>query len=428
MSGNHRENKRPHPPTLAIDGGTPVRQEYLVFGRPCLGEEEIAEVVDTLRSGWIGQGGKTQLFESRFASYIGCKHALALNSCTAGLHLSLLVSGIKPGDEVITTPMTFVATVNSIVHVGAKPVFVDIDPVTLNIDPRLIEEKITDRTKAILPVHFGGLPCEMEHVESIASGYGLAVIQDAAHAIGARYNGKRIGNHGSLTSFSFYANKNITTAEGGMVTTDDDAIAEKINIYRLHGLSSDAWQRYRAKELITSEAIFPGFKYNMTDLQASIGLHQLAKVERFLQTREAFAELYDEAFGELEEVSLQPRPADIRHSRHALHLYVLRLKLHKLRADRDQFVRAMRAENVGVGVHYSPVHLHPYYRETFRSRQGDFPNAEKISESVMSLPLTPGMSQEDVHDVIAGVRKVLAHYSKRHVAAPMPCQVSSAGD
>ena len=263
---------------LAIDGGSPVRNEFLPFGVPSLGDDEIREVIETIRSGWIGTGPKTQEFEQDFAAYVGAKHTVAVNSCTAGLHLSLLVSGVGPGDEVITTPLTFVATANVIEHCGAKPVFVDIDPRTLNIDPASVERAMTERSRAILPVHFGGLACDMDELRAIAEKHRVALIVDAAHAVGTRYKGEMVGNIGDLTSFSFYPNKNMTTIEGGMVTTNSEEWDELLRIYRLHGLSRDAWKRYQSHRLSLSDAILPGYKYNMTDIQASFGLHQLRKL------------------------------------------------------------------------------------------------------------------------------------------------------
>lgn len=398
--------------TLAIQGGQPVRDDYLVFGAPCLDEEEITEVVKTLRSGWIGQGYKTKLFEEKFAQYVGCQHAIAVSSCTAGLHICLHLADIQPGDEVITTPMTFAATGNVIFHTGARPQFVDIDPQTLNINPDLIEEKITERTRAIIPVHFGGLPCDLDRIREIAKKYNLTVIEDAAHAIGARYNGKKIGNYGSLTSFSFYANKNITTVEGGMITTDDPELADKISSYRLHGLSSDAWGRYHKKKLIVSEAIFPGFKYNLTDFQSSLGIHQIEKVERFLEVREKYAEIFDQEFKDSEYVSTQFRPTDIEQNRHALHLYLIILNPERFSTSRDEILEAIRAENIGVGIHYKALHLHPYYRQKLKYNEGDFPVSEWVSQNAITLPLTPCMSLQDVSDVLLGVTKVLKHYRK----------------
>jgi len=394
---------------VALEGGEPVRRDFLPFNAPSLGDDEIAEVADTIRSGWIGTGPKTQRFEKMFQDYIGCHHAVAVNSCTAGLHLSLILSNVGPGDEVITTPLTFAATANVIVHQGARPVFVDIDRATLNIDPSLIEAKITERTKAIIPVHFGGLACDMDDILALAAQYGLAIIEDAAHALGGKYRGVMVGSLDTLACFSFYPNKNLTTGEGGMVTTNDASMAEKLTIYRLHGLSKDAWQRFQVKKLLLSEVLYPGYKYNMTDLQASLGIHQLMKQERFYQIRKRYAQMYDDALNDLPEVTLQPRPKE-EENRHALHLYLLILNLERLSADRDRIVSALRAENIGAAIHYKALHLHPFYRKAYGYGEGMLPNAEHISERVLSLPLTPSMSEEDVEDVIKGVRKVLRYY------------------
>ena len=398
-------------PQLAIDGGTPVRENFLVFGKPCLGEEEEREVLDTLRSGWIGTGPKALRFEQMFAEYVGAKHALAVNSCTAALHLSLVAAGIKPGDEVITSPLTFAATANVAIHAGARPVFADIDPQTLNISPANIERAITDRTRAVIVVHFGGLPCQMDEIMAMARHHNLVMIEDAAHAVGARYNGRLIGSLGNLACFSFYANKNLTTAEGGMVTTDDDEVSERIAIYRLHGLSRHAWQRYASRRLMLSDALYPGYKYNMPDLLASLGIHQLRRVEDGLVVRERYARMYDAAFSEILGVRLQPRPSDGR-SRHGLHLYVLLLDLTQFRATRNQVIDALLAENIGAALHYRAVHMHPYYRDTFGYQPADFPVAAAVGESILSLPLTPCMTEQDVADVIAAVCKVLAAYRK----------------
>ncbi|WP_416201854.1 DegT/DnrJ/EryC1/StrS family aminotransferase [Thermoflexus sp.] len=376
-----------------------------------MGEEEIAEVVDTLRSGWIGMGPKTARFEQLFRDYVGSRHAVAVSSGTAALHLSLIACGIGPGDEVITTPLTFPATANVILHQGATPVFVDIDEQTLNIDPALVEERITPRTRAIIPVHFGGLPCEMDRLMQIARRHALYVIEDAAHALGARYRGRLIGTIGDFTAFSFYANKNITTAEGGMVTTHDDVAADLIRAYRLHGMTHDAWIRFQSKNLVFSEAIYPGYKYNMTDIQASLGIHQLKRLEAFLDIRERYAARYDEAFADLPGVSIPPRMLR-EGDRHALHLYLLILDVERLKVDRDEIVRALRAENIGAAVHYKPVHLHPYYRQRFGFRGGEFPKAERIAERLVSLPLSPKMTPRDVDSVILAVRRVIGYYLK----------------
>jgi dTDP-4-amino-4,6-dideoxygalactose transaminase len=396
---------------LAIDGGTPVRDQFLVFGKPCLGDEEAQEILDTLRSTWIGTGPKTIKFEQMFAEYVQSKHALAVNSCTAALHLGLLAAGIGPGDEVITSPLTFAATANVVIHTGARPVFADINPVTLNIDPKNIERAITPRTQAIIPVHFGGLPCEMDEIMSLAKQNNLVVIEDAAHAVGTRYKGRMIGGLGNLACFSFYANKNLTTAEGGMVTTDDDDLAEKIEIYRLHGLSKHAWQRYSSRKLLLSDAIYPGYKYNLTDLAASLGIHQLKKQENFWAIRERYAHIYDGAFGHMPGVRLQPRPQD-GENRHALHLYVLILDLKQFRVPRNQIIDALLAENIGAALHYRALHTHPYYAQTYGYVPADYPNAALIGESILSLPLTPGMTEVDVNDVIEAVNKVFSVYRR----------------
>lgn len=396
---------------LAIHGGDPARETFLPFGAPCLGEEEIAEVVATLRSGWIGTGPKTQYFEEIFAQYVGSRYAVAVNSCTAGLHLSLLVNDIGPGDEVITTPLTFAATANVVEHCGARPVFVDIDSTTLNIDPALIEAAITPRTKAIIPVHFGGLPCDMNTIMQVADRHGLVVIEDAAHAVGARYRGRMIGSIGHLTNFSFYPNKNLTTIEGGAITTDNESWAEKLQIYRLHGLSRDAWKRYSTRRLMLSQAVLPGYKYNMTDVQASLGIHQLRKLESFLEVREQYASLYDRAFAQLPGVTLQPRPTT-NGTRHGLHLYVLILDPERFTVGRSEVIDALLAENIGVALHYRALHTHPYYREKYGYKPEDYPHANRIGERILSLPLTPGMMDKDVRDVIHAGEKVLSHYRR----------------
>lgn len=396
---------------LAIDGGKPVRDTFLPFGVPCLGEEESNEILDTLQSGWIGTGPKVTRFEKMLADYVGAPYAVTVNSCTAGLFLSLLVSGIGPGDEVITTPLTFGATANVIVHCGARPVFVDIDPVTLNIDPANIEGAITPRTRAILPVHFGGLACDMDAIGEIAQRHGLVVIEDAAHAIGTRYRGRMIGSFGNLTSFSFYPNKNMTTGEGGAITTDNPDLAEQLEIYRLHGLSRHAWQRYTTRRLMLSDVVVPGYKFNMTDLQASLGIHQLNKLESFLEIRTEYAHRYDEAFANWEGIRLQPRPQNPE-DRHALHLYVLIISPEHFKVSRNQIIDALLAENIGAALHYRALHTHPYYAKTFGCRAEDYPQAAAVGESIFSLPLSPKMTIDDVGDVITGVCQVLEAYQR----------------
>jgi dTDP-4-amino-4,6-dideoxygalactose transaminase len=394
---------------LAIEGGTPVRSSFLPFGVPCLGEEEISEVVATLRSGWIGTGPRVQRFEHEFATYVGVRYAVALSSCTAGLFLSLVALGIGPGDEVITTPFTFAATVNVIEHVGARPVLVDIDPITLNLDPRGVERAVTPRTRAIIPVHFGGLACDLEALQRIADRHGVVIIEDAAHAVGTRYHGKLVGTLGKVASFSFYANKNLTTAEGGMVTTDDPTLADMVQLLRLHGLSRDAWQRFATRRLMKSDIVLPGYKCNMPDLAAAIGIHQLRKQEEFLAVREHYARRYDAAFADVP-VRLQPRPRDLTQNRHSLHLYVLILEPGAWRVHRDHVIVALLRENIGAALHYRAVHTHPYYRNKYGFTPEDYPHAYQAGERILSLPLTPGMSESDIEDVINAVYKVASAY------------------
>jgi dTDP-4-amino-4,6-dideoxygalactose transaminase len=389
-----------------------MREEFLVFGKPQIGEEEIAEVVATLRSGWIGMGPRTIEFERAFAEYVGAKHAIAVNSCTAALHLALIAAGVGPGDEVITTPMTFAATANVIVHTGATPVFADVDRRTQNIDPARVAERITPRTKAILPVHMLGRPAELDPLMALAAAHDLAVIEDAAHAAEAIYRGRHVGTIGHFTAFSFYATKNITTGEGGMLVTGDDAAAERLRVLRLHGISKDAWKRYSAEGFSPYETIEPGFKYNMLDLTAALGLHQLRRVEENLALRERYVALYNEAFAELPGLivpALEPLgPGD----RHAQHLYPILLDLDRLTLDRAGFIDALQERRIGTGIHFTAVHLHQYYRERFGYRRGDFPEAEYISDRTVSLPLSPAMTERDVEDVIAAVTDVVAAHRR----------------
>lgn len=396
--------------TLAIEGGKPVRKEILPFGVPFIGAEEIREVTNTLESGWIGTGPKVQQFESEFASYVNARFAVALNSCTSGLHLALILAGVRAGDEVIVPSLTFVATANVVEHVGARPVIVDIDPISLCISSTEIEKAISPRTRAVIPVHFGGMPCDLDSIATLASTFNLLVIEDAAHAVGARFCGKMVGSISPFTSFSFYATKNLTTGEGGMVTTDVEHWDEALRRYRLHGLQRDAWARY-GKELIQPNAVLPGYKYNMTDVNASIGIHQLHKQELFLEKRRRIAEQYDLVFQELGGlVRVQPRPS--LNTRHAQHLYTLILDLKQLTVDRDAVVRALLAENIGVAVHFLPVHMQPYYQKKYGYLPTQLPNSHVVGESILSLPLMPQMTDNDVLDVIEAVTTVLAAYKR----------------
>ena len=386
-----------------------MRKDFLIFGSPKIEQEEIDEVVDSLKSGWISTGPKVAKFEALFKDYIGSKHALALNSCTAGLHLSMIVAGLKPGDEVITTPMTFGATGNSIIHSGAKPVFVDISLPAMNIDPCKIEEKITPKTKAILPVHFAGRPCNMRIIKEVAQKHHLTIIEDAAHAIEATYHGQKIGTISDLTVFSFYVTKNLVTGEGGMITTDNDTYAEKIQTYALHGMSRGAWKRYSDEGFKHYGIVYPGFKYNMMDIQASLGIHQLKRIENYYKRRKEIWQRYDEAFCNL---PLDTPPPPEENTRHAYHLYTILLRLEELNTDRDTIQQVLFEENIGTGIHFISLHLHPYYQKTFGFKKDDFPNAAYVSERTISLPFSANLSDEDVDDVITTVTKVLKKHKK----------------
>ncbi len=391
----------------AIEGGNPVRKNFLVFGAPLIREEEIQEVVDTLKSGWLGTGPKAHLFEKNFKRYVGSKYAIALSSCTAGLHLALDVIGVRRGDEVITTPMTFAATANVIIHVGAIPVFADVERDTSNIDPAKIEERITASTKAIIPVHMCGRPCKMDQIMKIAKKYGLYVVEDAAHAAEAWYGGQKIGSIGDITSFSFYVTKNIVTGEGGMISTDNGQWAEEIRIKSLHGISKDAWKRYSSYGFQPYETLYPGFKYNMPDVLAAMGIYQLSRVEENLKLREKYWYIYNEAFARMPEIIT---PIEEKNIKHARHLYTILIRPELLRIDRNEFIEALRREEIGTGIHFTPLHLHKYYREAFGYKRGDFPEAEFIGERTISLPLSPKLSEQDVQDVIKAVRKIAEYY------------------
>jgi dTDP-4-amino-4,6-dideoxygalactose transaminase len=394
---------------LAIDGGRPVRDSFLPFHQPSLGPEEEASLLDTVRSGWITTGPKTKAFERELASYVGARHAVAVNSCTAALHLALEATGVGAEHEVITSPITFASTANVIVHRGATPVFADVQPDTVNIDPAALERAITPRTKAIIPVHLAGQPCDMASIDALARRHGLTVIEDAAHAIGAAYDGRHVGGHGRLACFSFYATKNITSAEGGAVTTDDAELADKIAIMSLHGISRDAWKRYGAEGYRHWDIVYPGYKYNMFDLQAALVLPQLAKIEQFWARRVELKARLDAGLATIPELRTYHPVGDVKH---AHHLYPTVVLTERLRADRDTIMSAIQAENIGVGIHFRAVHLHPYYRERWGFRRGMFPNAEYYSDRTMSLPLYPKMSDRDADDVVDVVRKVVEWFRR----------------
>jgi dTDP-4-amino-4,6-dideoxygalactose transaminase len=382
------------------------RKNYILFGAPLIGKEEIAEVLDTIRSGWLGTGPKVKKFEDMINTYVGARGSVALNSCTAGLHLSLVVSGVGRGDEVITTPLTFGATANAIIHSGATPVFVDVNRETMNIDETKIEKAITPKTKAIIPVHMYGRPCEMDAIHKIAKKHKLVVIEDAAHAIGAEYKGKKIGSVSDLTVFSFYVTKNITTVEGGMITTNKTSLIPKIRSYSLHGMSQDAWKRYSdSGNRKHYDVIYPGFKYNMTDIQASFGIHQLAKIEAFGKRREEIWNRYNEAFKNLPVALPLPVPSYMKHARH---LYTMLIDKKVAGIDRDTFMRELNERAIGSSVHFQPIHLFTHYRKTFKYKKGDFPNAEYIGERTVSIPLSAKLSDKEVARIIKAVRDILS--------------------
>jgi dTDP-4-amino-4,6-dideoxygalactose transaminase len=384
------------------------RGQFLPFSPPCLGEDEIAEVVDTLRSQWITTGPKTKRFEAEFRDFIGAPAALALNSCTAGLHTALVALGVGADDEVITTPMTFAASANVIEHVGARTVFVDVEPDTLNIDPAKIERAITTRTAAIIVVHYTGHPADMDPIRAIASRHGVHVVEDAAHAVPAAYRGQRIGAGSNLVAFSFYATKNLTTAEGGMLTGAPELI-DRARVISLHGMSRDAWKRYEKGGSWQYEVVLPGFKYNMTDVQAAIGLQQLRKLDRMQAARRAVVAQYREALQDETALELPEPRADVEH---AWHVYMIRLRLEMLRIDRAQFIQELTARNIGTSVHFIPVHLHPYYRDKYALKPMDLPVAFTHHQRQLSLPLHPQLSRQDVADVSEAVLDVVETFRR----------------
>jgi dTDP-4-amino-4,6-dideoxygalactose transaminase len=419
--------KLARPAKLALDGGKPVRsrKDFLVFGAPPLGEEEIAGVTDSLRRRWIGTGPKVAAFEAAFAAYKSPAssiaqsaaskapaplHAVAVNSCTAALHLSILALGIKPGDEVITTPMTFCATVNAILHAGATPVLADVDPVTFNIDPAKIAGKITKKTRAILPVHFAGRACSMAAIMKIARAHKLKVIEDCAHAIETEVEGRKAGTFGDAGCFSFYATKNVTTGEGGLVLTPHATVADRLKRLALHGMSKDAWKRYSDSGYVHYDVVELGYKYNMTDLQAAIGLPQLRRVDANWRRRREIWAQYQTAFADLPVVLPAEPPTN---ERHAYHLYTplvrqdARVPGRTVSQKRDFILTALTAEGIGAGVHYRALVDHPYYRKALGWKRADCPVATEIGDRTLSLPLSPALSDQDVKDVIAAFRKVL---------------------
>jgi dTDP-4-amino-4,6-dideoxygalactose transaminase len=389
-----------------------TKQSFIPFNRPEIDDSEIAEVVSTLRSGWLTTGVRTAQFEKEFQAYVGARHALAVSSCTAALHLALAALNIGPGDEVITTPLTFCATVSVIVHVGATPVLADVLP-DGNIDPASIAERITPRTKAIIPVHLAGAPCNMDAIWKIAKKHGLFVIEDAAHAAGTEYKGHKIGSSecpSDAVCFSFYATKNLTTGEGGMITVNNKAVADRVKMLTLHGINKDAWNRYREDGSWYYEVLETGFKYNLSDLQSAVGIHQLRKLERFTEVRTKYAEMYHEAFAELDELELPSTPSN---ARHAWHLYALRLNLDALTIDRSKFIVELRRRNIGASVHFIPIQMHPFFSKWAKLPENQCPRSLELYPRLVSLPLYPAMSEEEVRYVASSVKEIVSEFSRR---------------
>jgi dTDP-4-amino-4,6-dideoxygalactose transaminase len=385
-----------------------MRESYLIFGQPLIEEAEIEEVVKSLRAGWLGTGPKVAAFEKLVAEYKGVKHAIAVNSCTAGLHLSCLALGLKPGDEVIVPAMTFCATVNAVIHAGATPVLADVEPGTFNMDSKEVGRKITRRTRAIMPVHFAGRACNMDALLPLARDHDLRVIEDCAHAIETEYHGRRAGTMGDCGVLSFYSTKNIVTGEGGMVLTDNAAIAARIRTLALHGMSEDAWKRFSDDGYKHYDVVEVGFKYNMMDLQAAIGMHQITRVERYWQRRYQIWNSYNEAFADLP-VQL-PAPLEVR-SRHALHLYTILIEEERGPVTRDTFILELHRRNIGTGVHYRSIPMHPVYQRRFKWKPEDYPISHEVGRRTVSLPLSAKLTEADVQDVIATVREVLGRGS-----------------
>jgi dTDP-4-amino-4,6-dideoxygalactose transaminase len=386
---------------------TPVRAKdrFLTFGAPEIHQEEIDEVVASIKSGWIGTGPKVARFEEDFRAYKGAPNAVALHSCTAGLHLAMVASGVSEGDEVITTPLTFCASVNSIIHTGATPVLADVDARTMNIDPARVAEKITPRTRAIMPVHFAGRACDMDALGSLATKHNLMIIEDCAHAIETEYHGRKTGLFGDFGCFSFYVTKNVITGEGGIVIAKDEAKSARIKVLALHGMSKDAWKRFSDSGWAHYQVIECGFKYNMMDIQAAMGIHQLKRVEKNWKRREQIWKRYNDAFRDLPiGTPADPEPD----TRHAYHLYTIMIDEARCGIKRDDFLAAIQRHHIGVGVHYLSIPEHPYYQKTFDWKLDEYPNAVRIGRQTVSLPIGPRLSDADVADVIEAVRRVLA--------------------
>jgi perosamine synthetase len=401
---------------LAVEGGPPVRETLLPYGHQSINEADIQAVVEVLRSDWLTTGPKVCEFEEAFAARVQAKYAVSFSSGTAALHAAAFAAGLKAGDEAVTSPMTFAATANCVLYQGATPVFADVKADTLNLDPKQVERRVTAKTRAILPVDYSGHPADLDAILAIAKKHGLMVIEDACHALGAEYRGHRIGSLSDMTVFSFHPVKHITTGEGGMVATNDSRLGETLRRFRNHGISSDARQRQKAGQW-HYEMVLLGFNYRLPDVACALGLAQLKRLDANLARRREIARQYATAFGEIPGVVPPVVRGEVRGEVRrevspAWHLYPIRLDLAKLRTDRAEVFRALRAENIGVNVHYIPVHLHPYYRDRFGYKDGDYPVAEDAYARLISLPMFHGMSDQDVGDVIQAVRKVVAHFRK----------------
>jgi dTDP-4-amino-4,6-dideoxygalactose transaminase len=387
-----------------------MRDTFLPFARPALGEEEIAEVVDTLRSGWITTGPKVERFAAAFSEYVEGRFAVPVSSATAGLHVALLALGVGRGDEVITTPLTFVATLNTIVHCGAVPVLADIDAATLNIRVEEVEKRLTPRAKVILPVHYVGQPADLDPLLELAAGRGISLLEDAAHAVGAEYKGRKIGSFPTTSVFSFHPNKNMTTGEGGMVVTEDEAVFEKASLLKFHGMDRESWKRFAKSGSPRYDVALPGFKYNMMDIQAALGLHQLPRLEGFLAERARLAARYDDLLSNLPGLILPQRVA--YPVRHAWHLYTPLVDIDRLTISRDRFMEELKKRNIGTGLHYTAAHEFSYYADRFGWKPEDFPEAHFVSERIVSLPLFPGLTDADQDDAVAALREVAGSFRR----------------
>jgi perosamine synthetase len=385
------------------------RSEFLPFHVPLIEDEDVRAVVQVLKSGWITTGPKVKAFEEAFARYVGARHAVAVSSCTAALHLALEAIGLREGDEVLLPTMTFTATAEVVAYFKAKPVLVDCEPNYFNLDVRGAARKVNSRTKAVIPVHFAGHPCDMEAIADLAEAHHLRVIEDAAHALPARYKGRTIGTLSPLTAFSFYATKTITTGEGGMVTTDDDSLASRISLMRLHGMSRDAWKRYAAEGSWRYEVLEAGHKYNLTDIQAALGLVQLAKCDTMWRRRAALAERYNQGLSSLDVFRIPQVAPDVQH---AWHLYVVLVEPKVLRIHRDQVIKELRQRGIGTAVHFIPLHLHPYYQREWGYRSGQFPVAEEYFDRCVSLPIYPGMRDQDAARVIEALHDIARKFQR----------------